>query len=88
MHLNEIPESRRAVRQFDSIKPIEPEVVRNCLKSARLAPTSSNLQLWEACHITEPEMLKNLTKALLEFERKNVNRYSLTEKKQKHIKQW
>lgn len=50
MHSNEIPESRRAVRQFDSIKPIEPEVVRNCLKSARLAPTSSNLQLWEACH--------------------------------------
>lgn len=65
MHLNEILEFRRAVRQFDPTKPIEPEVVRNCLKAARLAPTSSNMQLWEAYHITEPEMLKRLAKACL-----------------------
>ena len=34
MNLREILEFRRAVRDFDSAKSIDPEVVKNCLKEA------------------------------------------------------
>ncbi|GIZ16529.1 nitroreductase family protein [Capnocytophaga catalasegens] len=63
MNLKEILEFRRAVRDFDTAKSIDPEVVKNCLKEAQLTPTSSNMQLWEAYHITDPKMLKRLAKA-------------------------
>lgn len=65
MNLREILEFRRAVRDFDTTKSIDPEVVKDCLKEAQLTPTSSNMQLWEAYHITDPEMLKRLAKACL-----------------------
>lgn len=64
-NLREILEFRRAVRDFDTAKPIDPEVVKGCLKEAQLTPTSSNMQLWEAYHITDPEMLKRLAKTCL-----------------------
>lgn len=37
--LREILEFRRAVRNFDSTKTIDPQVVKNCLKEAQLTPT-------------------------------------------------
>lgn len=55
MTFRDIVNHRRAVRQFDSNQPLDPSVVEECLREAQLAPTSSNLQLWEAYHITNPE---------------------------------
>lgn len=51
---------RRSVRVFRE-EPIDTESVRLCLKNAALAPTSSNLQLWEFIHITSEELLSGLT---------------------------
>ncbi|MBF1557909.1 MAG: nitroreductase family protein, partial [Prevotella salivae] len=52
MSLREILNHRRAVRHFDPAKPLDAEVVKDCIEQATLAPTSSNLQLWEAYHVT------------------------------------
>ena len=38
---------RRSTRVYDPEKPIDSELVKECIKHASLAPTSSNLQLWE-----------------------------------------
>ena len=37
---------RRSVRVYKDT-PIDSDLVKNCLKNAAIAPTSSNLQLWE-----------------------------------------
>jgi nitroreductase len=39
--------------------------VKQCLENAALAPTSSNLQLWEFYHITDKATLKQMTKFCL-----------------------
>lgn len=51
---------RRAVRVF-SESPIEAEKVKDCLKNAHLAATSSNLQLWEFIHVTSPDTLQKIS---------------------------
>jgi len=56
---------RRSVRVFDKDIEIDAEKVKNCLKNAVLAPTSSNLQLWEFYHVTDTTVLKQLTEACL-----------------------
>ncbi len=56
---------RRSVRIFDPEKEIDAEKVRSCIENAILAPTSSNLQLWEFYHITDPETLKKMVDACL-----------------------
>ena len=55
---------RRSVRVYKDI-PIDSEKVKQCLKNATLAPTSSNLQLWEFYHITDKETLKKLALACM-----------------------
>lgn len=65
MALQEILSHRRSIRHFDESKPIDAERVRQCLELAALAPTSSNMQLWECYHITDPELLKALATACL-----------------------
>ena len=65
MTLQEILTHRRAVRDFDASQPIDPERVRQCLELATLAPTSSNLQLWECYHVTNAELIKTLGVACL-----------------------
>ncbi len=65
MSLNDLLQYRRAVRHFDPTQPLDPEVVRQCLREAQLSPTSSNLQLWEAYHITTPETKAKLAEACL-----------------------
>ncbi|WP_420573762.1 nitroreductase family protein [Kordia sp.] len=57
---------RRSVRVFDKDVDIDTEKVKNCIQNAVLAPTSSNLQLWEFYHITDKTVLKELTTACLE----------------------
>ena len=42
---------------------IDAEKVKQCLVNASLAPTSSNLQLWEFYHITDTDKLKKLAEA-------------------------
>ena len=65
MTLREILEHRRAVRKYDPGRPLDDEQVKDCLQQATLAPTSSNLQLWECYHVTDPKTLALLAKACL-----------------------
>lgn len=53
---------RRSVRAFKK-ESIDDEKVRDCIKLATLAATSSNMQLWEFYHIISPEILQKLTTA-------------------------
>ena len=56
---------RRAVRHFDADKPLDSTTVRHCLEQAQLAPSSSNLQLYEFYHITGKATLEALATACL-----------------------
>lgn len=64
MTFEEIVNYRRSVRHFKNL-PIDSDKVKHCLELATLAPNSSNLQLWEFYHITNPEILKKLAVACL-----------------------
>jgi nitroreductase len=64
MTLEEIINYRRSVRRYKDL-PIDSEKVKHCLELASLAPNSSNMQLWEFYHITNPETLKKLSVACL-----------------------
>lgn len=55
---------RRSVRVYKD-EPIDAENVQQCLVNASLAPTSSNLQLWEFYHITDKETLGKMAAACL-----------------------
>ena len=52
---------RRSVRVY-SDDPLDDAIVKQCLVNASLAPTSSNLQLWEFHHITSEEKCKLVAK--------------------------
>ena len=65
MSLEQILNFRRSVRYFDDTKELDTEKVKHCIELATLAPNSSNMQLWEFYHITEPEMLKKMSHACL-----------------------
>lgn len=67
MNLEEIINYRRSVRIYKET-PIDAEKVKHCLQLATLAPNSSNMQLWEFYHITNPEILKKITVACLSQE--------------------
>ena len=54
---------RRSVRIFDDEKSIESNLVKECIKQASFAPSSSNLQLWEFYHIQSKDSLKNVAEA-------------------------
>lgn len=56
---------RRSVRIFKSDVELDTEKVKTCLENAMLAPTSSNLQLWEFYHLTKKTTLEKITKACL-----------------------
>ena len=56
-------EFRRSVRKFDPKKDLDLDIVKKCIINATLAPTSSNLQLWEFYHITDKKVLNQLSKA-------------------------
>jgi nitroreductase len=64
MTLTEIINYRRSVRHYKKT-PIDAEKVKHCIELATLAPNSSNMQLWEFYHVTNPEMLKQLSIACL-----------------------
>jgi nitroreductase len=56
---------RRSVRVYDESKEIDSKIVKKCIQQATLAPTSSNMQLWEFHHITSKDILKKLSIACL-----------------------
>lgn len=64
MNFEEVLNYRRSVRHY-SATPIDSAKVKRCLEQATLAPNSSNMQLWEFYHITDPSKLKQMTKACL-----------------------
>jgi nitroreductase len=53
---------RRSVRVFKN-EAIETEKVKECIQLATLAPTSSNMQLWEFYHVVSPEIIQKIAKA-------------------------
>lgn len=63
MNLQEVLEFRRSVRVYDEAQKIDTQVVKKCLELSTLAPSSSNMQLYEFYHITNPEILKKLSGA-------------------------
>lgn len=67
MTLSEIINYRRSVRTYRNL-PLDTEKVKRCIELATLAPNSSNMQLWEFYHITNPKILKQLAVACLSQE--------------------
>lgn len=65
MNLEETLNFRRSVRVFDKSKPLDTEKVKHCLELATLAPNSSDMQLWNFYHITQPELLAKISEACL-----------------------
>lgn len=63
MNFEEILNFRRAVRNYAQDKELDIEKVVNCMKLSTLAPTSSNMQLYEFYHITDKETMKKLSAA-------------------------
>ncbi len=55
---------RRSVRVYTE-EAIDTAKVKQCLVNASLAPTSSNLQLWEFYHITDKDTLGRMAEACL-----------------------
>jgi len=64
MTFEEIIHYRRSVRHYKDLA-IDTEKVKHCIELATLSPNSSNMQLWEFYHITDPEILKELSVACL-----------------------
>ncbi len=64
MTFDEIIQHRRSVRQYKK-QPIDANRVEHCIAQATLSPNSSNMQLWEFYHITNPEVLQKLSAACL-----------------------
>lgn len=67
MTFEEIVSYRRSVRHYKDM-PIDAEKVKRCLELAVKSPNSSNMQLWEFYHITDPETVKKLAWACLNQE--------------------
>jgi nitroreductase len=65
MNLEDVLNFRRSVRNFSKENLPEVDKVKHCLELAALAPNSSNMQLWEFYHITDPEALKLVGEACL-----------------------
>ena len=66
MNLDEVLQYRRSVRVYDKTKPIDTKRVKHCLELATLAPNSSDMQMWEFYHITQPELLAKISRACLD----------------------
>ena len=67
MTFSEIVNYRRSVRNYKELS-IDTQKVKDCIELATLAPNSSNMQLWEFYHITNPDILKQLAVACLNQE--------------------
>lgn len=115
MTFENILNHRRSIRRYNPDIELDTETVKRCIEQATLAPTSSNMQLWEFYHVTSPEVLKQLStaclgqsaattakqmvvfvtrqdlyrkraRAVLNFERGNIQRNSPAERQENRIK--
>jgi len=66
MNLREALTFRRSVRVYDAEKHIDPEEIKECIELATLAPSSSNMQLWECYHVTDKQVIAQLAHACLD----------------------
>ena len=57
--------ARRSIREYDG-RPIPEEIMKDCLRDAILAPSSSNLQTYELYWVRHPERKNGVTKACLD----------------------
>src|SRR5215467_12261679 len=58
---DELLTTTRSVRKrLDFSRPVEPEVIRECLELAVQAPTGANSQGWQFVVVTDPEQRKAL----------------------------
>jgi nitroreductase len=64
MTFEEILNYRRSIRNYKPLA-IDTEKVKHCLELSTLAPNSSNMQLWEFYHVTDPTVIKQLAVACL-----------------------
>ncbi|WP_025784179.1 nitroreductase family protein [Sporosarcina sp. D27] len=58
--LSEVIHARKSVRKFDSEYQISPEIIKEMLQEATLAPSSSNLQPWRFIVIQDEETKKKI----------------------------
>ena len=65
MNLKEVLNFRRSVRNYSADQTPDTEKVRNCIEMATLAPSSSNMQLWEFYHITSKDLIQKIAIASL-----------------------
>lgn len=65
MNLQEVLDYRRSVRVYDKQQKLDSLKVKECIRLATLAPNSSNMQLWEAYHVTNPDTIQRLAVASL-----------------------
>jgi nitroreductase len=61
IYFDEIVRTRRAVRKFHPTD-YDPDAVTKSLERAHLAPSSSNMQLWEFYRVSKPETMKLLSR--------------------------
>ena len=58
---DEMLTTTRSVRKrLDLARPVEPEVIRECLELALQAPTGGNSQGWQFVVVTDPQQRKAL----------------------------
>src|SRR5712692_32701 len=58
---------RRTVRQFSS-RPVPPEVIEDCLRTAGSAPSGANMQPWHFVAVSDPEIKRKIRAAAEEEE--------------------
>ena len=54
--------TRSVRKRLDLTRPVEPEVIRQCIEIALQAPTGSNLQGWRFMVVTDPEKRAGLAR--------------------------
>ena len=78
--VSEAIEYRRSVRIFDADKSIDPLRVKECIAQSTLAPTSSNMQLWEFHHIISEDIKNKIDyKVFKRSPKKNLPKKSSTQ---------
>jgi nitroreductase len=89
MTLEEIINYRRSVRHYKNL-PIDSEKVKHCIELATLAPNSSNMQLWEFYHVTNPrqDLYNKRAKTMAALETQNVLKNTPIDKQEKRVKRW
>jgi len=60
MDFREVAMKRESVRNYDSSRPVEDDVLRRVLEVGRLAPSAANRQPWQILAVRSPKMLEKV----------------------------